>query len=336
MGLPNIAPFDDSYLDAAAALLASRHRRDREREPALREHFATPEGARAAVATAWREKDASGVVALRDGQLAGFLIGAPDFAPIWGRSMWVRFGGHALADSEDADLYRDLYAAASPGWLARGCFAHYAEIPASAQARLDAWHKLGFGHQQAYGIRPLPATDLPAPPQNPAISIRRASPDDLATVAELEAVLWTHLGQAPVYSVRLPEDTAHWNEAADEALSDPRTFVWLAERDGAALGAVAIRPLATDDEQPDVPDGCCFLAFAATRREARGRGVSTALTIHALRAAHDAGYRACLTDWRVTNLPASRLWPHLGFRPFEYRLHRLIDDRIAWASGSSW
>jgi ribosomal protein S18 acetylase RimI-like enzyme len=329
-----LLPFDDTVLDDAAILLAARQRRDRQHEPALPERFVEPGAARAALLAAWHEADASGVVALRDGRVAGFLIGAPEVAEIWGRSVWVRFGGHALAAKEDADLYRDLYAAAAPRWLARGCFAHYVEIGADDRAGLDAWFRLSFGLQQAYGIRPLPATDLPQrprPPQDPALTIRRAGPDDRDTLAEMQGMLWAHLGRSPIYSVRLPEDTQRWQVAAAEALADPQVAVWLAEQDGVALGAVEISPLTSGDAQLDIPEGCCYFAFAATREEARGRGISTTLTTHALHEAHAAGYLTSLTDWRVTNVQASRLWPQLGFRPFQYRLHRLLDDRIAWA-----
>jgi hypothetical protein len=31
-----------------------------------------------------------------------------------------------------------------------------------------------------------------------------------------------------------------------------------------------------------------------------------------------------VTDWRVTNLLASRFWPHRGFRPSVLRLYRSI------------
>ena len=326
-----IVPFDDACVDDAAVLLAARHQRDREHEPALRERFIEPSAARAAVLAAWGEPDASGVVALRDGQLAGFLIGVPEIAEIWGRSVWVRYGGHALADGEDAELYRDLYAAAAPRWLARGCFAHYAELPADDTPSLDAWFRLGFGLQAAYGICPLPA-DIPVSPRrNSDLAIRRAGPDDRDALAELAGILWLHMGRSPSYSVRLPEDADRRQSVAAEVLADPQRTVWLAERDGAALGMVEITSLTPGEDLLDAPERCCFLNVAATREEARGRGIISTLTAHALRAAHAEGYVASLTDWRVTNLQASRVWPRLGFRPFQYRLHRLIDDRIAWA-----
>jgi hypothetical protein len=48
--------------------------------------------------------------------------------------------------------------------------------------------------------------------------------------------------------------------------------------------------------------------------------------------ARDAGAAWCETDWRTASLPTHRSWTALGFRPTHYRLHRHIDERIAWAA----
>lgn len=328
-----LIPFGETHLDDATVLLAARQRRDRLRVPALPPRYTEPEGARAALLTAWHEPQAYGVAAVRDGQLVGFLIAAPDLAEIWGRSVWIRYSGHALARTEGADLYRDLYAALAPHWLARGCFAHYIELPADDRPALDAWSALSFGWQQAYALRDFSAAEPPPRQLDPSITIRRAVPFDLDVVVEMQRILFDHLGQSPVFSVRLPETYPTWPAKFTEALANPEAAIWLAERDGRTLGAVEYVPLPTDDAALDVPERCCYLALAATRAEERGRGISTALALHGLQEARNSGYTACMTDWRTANLPSSRLWPRLGFRPFEYRLTRLIDDRIAWAHG---
>ena len=49
-----------------------------------------------------------------------------------------------------------------------------------------------------------------------------------------------------------------------------------------------------------------------------------ALTEHALGWAHEHGYEAMITDWRMTNLLASRFWPRRGFRETFLRLYRSI------------
>jgi ribosomal protein S18 acetylase RimI-like enzyme len=328
-----IRPFADPMLDDAAALLAERHGQQRAHEPSLPTRFAELDGARAAVLAAWQEPDAAGVVALRDGQLVGFLIGAPQIASVWGRTAWVRLGGHAVAPSEGADLYRDLYAALAPRWLARGCFTHYALMPSSDRAALEAWFALSFGQQQAHAIRELPAPELGRPQRDHAIEIRRAGPDDLEALLAVAGVVAFHQERSPIFGVTLPEHRAEWRADFTELLADPNAAIWIAVRDGVVLGFELFQPEEPNDAALFVPERCCELVLAGTRMEQRGRGIAQALTAHGLAQAHAAGYTHCVTDWRTTNLLASRFWPQQGFRPVAYRLTRTIDERIAWAPG---
>ena len=73
-----------------------------------------------------------------------------------------------------------------------------------------------------------------------------------------------------------------------------------------------------------VPKHSIDLAHAVTEPPARGSGAGLALTDYGLRWAHEHGYRAMITDWRMPNLPASRFWPRRGFRETFLRLYRSI------------
>src|SRR5215207_748059 len=64
-----VVPFADGHLDAAAALLAARHRRDRRRAPALPERFEEPAAVRSVLESVLVREDAVGVVALRGSRL---------------------------------------------------------------------------------------------------------------------------------------------------------------------------------------------------------------------------------------------------------------------------
>ena len=77
MGSPTVVPFAADHLEAAAALLAARHRADRARAPELPARFAAASEARAVLRSLLGEGN-SGVAALRDGRLEGYLLGAPD------------------------------------------------------------------------------------------------------------------------------------------------------------------------------------------------------------------------------------------------------------------
>ena len=73
-----------------------------------------------------------------------------------------------------------------------------------------------------------------------------------------------------------------------------------------------------------VPVDSIDLAQASTDPAERGTGVGVALTRHAIAWAQEQGYPTMTTDWRMTNLLASRFWPRRGFRPTFIRVQRSI------------
>lgn len=335
-----IVPFRRDHLEEAANLLALRHRQDYAREPMLPERFTRVEEARAALEFTWNKPGASGVVALNAGQVIGYMIGVPRIDMTWGRSAWVFLPGHAIDPAWDAELYRDLYAALSPEWVARGCLAHYALIPASDQSALDAWFALSFGKEHAHGLRetaPITAFDLPA---DPSLEIRLGALDDVDASLELDMVIPRHQSRAPVYAPYwfgeyTPfADKEAWRQESRQILEEEGVRFWLALRAGRIVGFQLFMPIFPHYERVDMmmaPDQSSFLGVAATREEEQGRGVGRLLTARGLATCHDEGYTHCLTDWRATNLLSSRFWPRQDFRPVAYRLSRRLDDRITWS-----
>jgi ribosomal protein S18 acetylase RimI-like enzyme len=305
--------------------------------------------ARAAIEATWSKPEAGGVVALDGGRIIGYLIGVPRIDLVWGRSVWVPLAGHAIDRTLGAELYRDLYAALSPSWVAHGCYAHFALIPATDRPALDAWFALSFGKEQAHAIRETADASTLAPPVDPTLTIRRAGLADLDATLELDDIIPHYQSRAPVYAPYWFEEYAPFgnkeaiHQESLEILQDESAKLWLAFRNERLVGYQLFMPAFPHFDSVDsimVPEQCSFLAVAATREEEQGRGVGRALTAHGLAAGHATGYTHCLTDWRVTNLLSSRFWPRQGFRPVAYRLSRRLDDRIAWAhrdpSPSPW
>ena len=217
----------------------------------------------------------------------------------------------------------DLYAAAAARWFEDGRTSHYAIVPATDPELVDAWFRLGFGHQHVHAIRePLPKA--PAAPDG--IVLRRPRREDIDVLARVDLSLAEHQVRSPVFSrVSLPtleETRAEW----DEDFDDPKYTTFVAEREGEILGAAigcAIE-LSSSHRSLALPRGAGFLGFAAVLPEHRGLGVGRVLGEAVLAWAGEAGYPAVVTDWRMTNLLSSRTWPRLGFRPTFYRLHRAI------------
>ena len=97
---------------------------------------------------------------------------------------------------------------------------------------------------------------------------------------------------------------------------------FVAEQNGRIVGHLLLYRRPEGDLR--VPPDSIDLANALTEARARGLGRHVALTEHALGWAHEHGYRILITDWRMTNLLASRFWPRRGFRETFLRLYRSI------------
>ena len=318
---PDIVPFSDEHLDGAALLLAERHRAHRLVEPGLDQRYEDPDLAREEVGALVRADGASGVAGLMDGQVAGFVVGTPRDAS-WGPNMWVEPAGHAAVGAE---VVRDLYAAAAERWVTDGLTLHYAMLPACDDALVDAWFRLGFGHQQVYAIRETPsAGERSAGP--PGLIVRLARREDLDALARLDVALPAHQALSPVFS-RRPLPTVEDARAEYEAdFDDPRFTTFVVERDDEVIGsaiACAIE-MSSDHKSLALPPGAGFLGFASVLPEARGCGAGRLLGEAVLDWARETGREWVVTDWRMTNLLSSRAWPRLGFRPTFYRLHRAI------------
>ena len=322
-----LLPFAPEHLDGAATLLARRQERLRAIRPELPAAFTDPAACRPLLAELLERDHAHGVVAIGATGVEAFLVGFPRTEPIWGRAVWSPIHGQGHSDAAGPDLMRDVYAAWSQHYVDLGYFLHYVYVPADDPPLLETWFTTGFGKMQAHALRDV---DLSPPPDSPFV-VRRATPDDLERLVPLMDLIATQLVKAPAYAISLPEVMATYRAEYATDLQDPDAHYWIAEEDGVPVGLDGFYKA---EPGPMVPDGAWELADAKTAPEARGRGVARALLAAGLAEAKEAGATHCVTDWRTASLASHRSWIALGFRPTHFRLHRHIDERIAWASGA--
>jgi ribosomal protein S18 acetylase RimI-like enzyme len=308
-----IHTFAEEHLDDAEALLAERHRRHREAEPLLGDGY----DFRAEIDSLWSGDGASGAVASRGGRPVGYLLGVRHDDARWGPNVWVDPAGYAVEEAEDV---RDLYRAAAARWFEEGRTRQYVITPASDAEALDAWHRLSFGHQQAMGIREIP--DVPWPD-----GVRLADERDIDELIDLAPLLVEYQAEAPVFGIGLPrEDPDELRAELLEDLAKPEIGDLVAEQEGRIVGAFQLAPVELSSTHAGLarPAGAVLLSWAATRPEMRGSGAGVALTQASFAWAREQGYEAMVTDWRETNLLASRFWPRRGFRRAFLRLYRSI------------
>jgi GNAT superfamily N-acetyltransferase len=308
---PRFEPFAERHLDDAAELLARRHARHLDHEPLLR----SEPDFRAEVEEAWKDDGASGSVVFDDSRLRGYLVASPRSFTNTGLT-WLVSGFAGLALEDDTELVRDLYAHAAGRWVEDGHTRHGVYVPSSEPELIDAWFRLCFGASGVTAVRETAPEAVES-----SVEIRDGTPDDLEAAVRLDAAMTDSMQPAPSFSglESTPEEEllAEWRDTWD----DGQFKHFVAEVHGRAVGHLV---LYTGREGLRIPEGSIDLAAASTEPDARGRGVGRALTAHALAWAHEHGYRAMTTDWRMTNLFASRFWPRRGFRPTFLRLYRSV------------
>ena len=302
-----IRRFTDSDVGPAAEMLAERHARHLEAEPLLpaKVDFRTQ------IEGEWGVEGSSGVISEH-----GYLFARP--LPYGqGDLTWMvaGIGGHAV--SGDPEHARDLYAAAAAAWAEAGHERHGVFLPSYDGALIDAWFRLSFG---ASGVLAMRET-VPEPPAACAVTIRAGSPDDLELAARLDMAMSTSMKPSPSFSSLGSSTHEQLVEEWRDTWEEEEFVHFVAELDGRAVGHILLYKRPHDLR---VPTDSIDLAAASTFPEARGSGAGLALTEHVLHWAHEHGYPTMTTDWRMTNLLASRFWPKRGFRRTFLRLYRAL------------
>jgi ribosomal protein S18 acetylase RimI-like enzyme len=316
-----ILPFADEHLDDAARLLAARHTRHRKAEALLSPRYEEDAAARVELQQAWHGEEASGAVACRGGRLVGYVVGARRANPVWGDNTWVEAPGHAVENAEDV---RDLYGFAASRWVEEGRPRHSVVVPAHDRELLDAWWRLSFGQQHAYGIREVVAPEAVTVPEG--FEVRAPREEEIDDLIDVGLALPVHQRLSPVFGFALAwtreDERAEWVETL--AGSEEKILIGSFEGRPVACWSLVDATRSGENRGLIRPDHACHLGFAATLPEFRGTGIGVALTEAALAWAAESGYPAMITDWRVTNLLSSRFWPRRGFRMSFLRLYRSI------------
>jgi GNAT superfamily N-acetyltransferase len=316
-----IVPLRGKHLEDAAALVTACYRALRERVPSLPSRYEDA----SSILLPLRDLagQAPGVVAMREGRLAGFLLGMvlPEFRGK--RSVYSPEWANAVDGEDGGEIYREMYARLSARWVADGCFTHVITLLAHDRGAIDAWYWLGFGLAAVDAIRDL--TPLQAAIAN--IEIHRAGPEDIEEAIMLDQALQRHLATAPIFLV--PEETLE-KEFHEQWLADSAHALWLAYRVGEVVACMGL--------EPSNPKACYIIrdekttsiTSAFTEESERNKGIATALLNHSLDWARSVGYQRCAVDFEPQNLSAARLWLR-HFQPICYSLIRHVDERVAWA-----
>ena len=305
----SIAAFEAAHLDDAARLVAISA--DRSGFP-----FADG-GLEAAVRDAQGRMDlGTGVVALRDGRVAGFLVGLATTLFTGLPGVYVPEWGHAT--DGDPSIYGPMYRSASADWVAGGAVTHAVTLFAGDHDGLESWFGMGFGKHLIDGVRRVEA----CAPIAEGIEIRLADEGDLAAAVAMDAATAAHLSAAPVFLDRSPDDET----SLLAQLADPERPVIVAVEEHRVIGWVTANP--SDDSPMSIRRRVPMsIDGAYVYPELRRSGVAASLVDTLVDTVSGQGAEMIAVDYETANLEAAAFWPGCGFEPILISVARTIGQQ---------
>jgi len=307
--------FSTQHLSAAAELIAARCRA---LQTTIPETSTLPIAAETILPLlADLAQQAPGLVALREGQLVGFLLALvlPSFrgkrsvySPEWAN-------GALLAEADT--IYQALYAQLAAQWVADGCILHALTVLANDTHGLAGWYWQGFGLNGIDAVRNMDNVVSEAAP----FTIRRATLADLELVAAHSLALQEHLARPPVFkSLEEPDGSDYYAQW----LAETDHVMWLAYDDnGIPIGSLGLVPANADTRLLMQDPGTLNIMHAYTEPAWRGHGIAAALLAQAISAGRAQGYVRCAVDFESPNITAARFWIR-HFRPVCYSVIRVV------------
>lgn len=339
MGRVSVRPFEARDVQACSEIFAARHRGDRQRLPMLTQGLESAEAAAEVLAQRANNPRVDGVVAERDGAVAGFMFGEEMLFPpdhfasqyIPPQSADIGVDSHGVVAGEDMlDVYRAMYSQLAGNWVRRGLFTHRVHIVPNADVQ-EVWLTLGFGRQLTAATRetaaPVAATGYDG------IEVHQAGAEDIDVVMSLADSLNRHHLQSPIFWPILPAPQPAARDFNLGHLGDPATNPYfVAYRDGQPI---AMQTFIKPGFIPPVveQDGNLYLYEGVVDDSARSGGVGAALLDHTMAWLREHGVRLCTLHFASMNPHGAPFWLKHGFVPVEHEMERRIDDRVAWARG---
>lgn len=295
-------------LDDIATLVARRHARVLGAARDLSPAFADPRVVRAA-----QPDTPHGWVEERDGAITAALL-------------WQENEQRAISGLTEAvgppESMAQLYAVAGGVWLDQGLATHVVVVPTVDRALADRLIDLSFGREEAYGIRPL--GDGGGPRVHSPVQVERVGIEQVDDVIRLGDLVARHHEGSPVFDRHSNEFYSGLPEAYRSAFVEQDARALLASSDGEYVGLLIWRPGAP---YPLYDERSAEMILLAVDPSSRGQQVGRSLVSVAMRDMASFGHTAAITDWRTTNLEASRFWPAQGFLTIAQRYVRTVPAR---------
>jgi len=316
-----IAEFRREYVSRAAALFCAQFARQRRAVPDLPDPYAEPRGVIPLISRLF--ESAPGVVALQNGTLVGYLIGAnvPRFKSAH-TGFYCPEWAHGATRRNRGEIYREMYGAIAGKWVHEGGITHCISHLANDREAIETFSMLEFGTMTVDAIMRTSAKSSRAPV---GLEIAPIKPDDVEGIMPLSLGLEEHLGKSPSFMYAKEHRGSDYYRAF---LSGKDHSIWVASYRNRAISYMKCEPSMGADACQIVRDpGVIAISGAYTKPEFRNKGVATTILSKLLEQSKKEKYTSCSVDFESANSVAADFWLRY-FRPVCISMIRRVDERI--------
>ncbi len=315
-GRTQIIPIREEHIKHSVTLFVRAYCEARHREPLLPSRHEDVQAILPLLQGLARNH--AGVVAIRGGEVVGFLVGQVLESFRGKKTVYVPEFAHAAVAQGRQDIYQAMYEAISASWVANGCGCHLITILENQPELVKAFFWLEFGMTAVDAMRSL----SPVPFRSPEVHVRQARPDDIDAVVFLANALQHHLAGPPIF--KIDSELVRREDIADR-LRGPAQACWLAWHEDEPVAYCHIQGANTSASYIISDPRTASVKAAFTKEPFRGRGVGLALLNRCMEWATTAGYGRCAVDFEPQNTHAARFWMK-RFHPVCYTLIRYVQE----------
>lgn len=312
-------PLRGSHVELALELVLSAYREEQQAVSCLPEGHLFLDTLKQAIAELFSR--GSGIAAVKQGRLAGFLAGY-ETGPLFGTSngIYCPLFGHGAIKEERTAIYQGLYSWAAQVWVEKGHRSHAISLFAHDRETVDTWFWLGFGMRCVDSIRPAEAVKVEKVP--PGIVIRKGTDQEIPGLREIMSEFRKFWPQSPTFMLSGNDDPV---ENYCNWFKESNRHFWVAYRGRKPVGQIRIQPGGESfiSQPPDIMN----ITSAFVSEEGRSAGIGAMLLAEVQKWLQENNYPLCGVDFEAINVTGSRFW-NKHFTPYCYSVVRRIDERI--------
>lgn len=157
------------------------------------------------------------------------------------------------------------------------------------------------------------------------VTIRRAAPGDYEAICEMAELMDAPQREALPDRFRRPSGPVRLRDRTEKLMSDPHTYLAVAEHDGRVVGVTNCGLVRMGDHPQKRPITSLLVRGLIVRPELRRKGIATLLVGKAIEWAREQGATEVQANVYDFNRPAAAFFAALGLAPLSHRLARRFD-----------